>query len=604
MKIPRTTIFLIIAIMLAVSGCSLAAPDFNPKAADRMDVSLVRSGVLESTGTVYSAQLILYIPQENVKSISITPNNYEYVYDEFGNKLLKIKWDRVRNSEPYRVEILIENKAKYLDKIYPIRDSDSFLNETDKIIFTDDVKLNSYPFSKDLPSVFELAKWTNDFIKYDSSYVGSDLNTQEIENGRKGVCTEYATYLTVLLRYLGIPTRYVAGYSWSPVENSFVGHTWIEVLTNKNGQDNWVSFDPTWLEGGYLDATHIKTANLLDSEQRETVTYYGDGRVAWMPDQDTFTILNVVNKSADLQAWTEDAFPSNGYGYIRADVKMSGCGFSDITALSCLDANRSSLLKITEPRRVDWFCDSSLVYWIFPMNGRNYICPVVVYDQTGASTTLKIRANNATVLSNLAISGPDTARINSEYTISTNLNVDMTSSIFFSSGFGRFYQPIINEISKIPGKINYYLWRGGSAAVKEINITKEKLFLLDASVSESSVAVGDSFTARVNVTNIQYWDNKASLTLSYDDQIFQREITILPGDSAVVSYRFTSKQLGEKKVFVTVEDNPPIKTAIPVFSYDTDRYKQLSYGTSDFLSMLWDIFLHAFGLGAKQAAGS
>jgi transglutaminase-like putative cysteine protease len=65
---------------------------------------------------------------------------------------------------------------------------------------------------------------------------------------RKGICVEFATAATVLLRLLGVPTRVVTGYrSHERDEGRFVirarhAHAWIEVAYDGAG---WVTYDPT-----------------------------------------------------------------------------------------------------------------------------------------------------------------------------------------------------------------------------------------------------------------------------------------------------------------------------------------------------------------------
>ena len=66
---------------------------------------------------------------------------------------------------------------------------------------------------------------------------------------RSGHCEYFATATSLLLRYLGIPTRYVVGYSvheFSPWENQFIvrsrnAHAWTLVYIN----GSWQAFDTT-----------------------------------------------------------------------------------------------------------------------------------------------------------------------------------------------------------------------------------------------------------------------------------------------------------------------------------------------------------------------
>ena len=53
----------------------------------------------------------------------------------------------------------------------------------------------------------------------------------------KGVCQDYAHIMTAVLRYMGIPARYVAGLM---IGEGYT-HAWVEVYT----QDGWYGLDPT-----------------------------------------------------------------------------------------------------------------------------------------------------------------------------------------------------------------------------------------------------------------------------------------------------------------------------------------------------------------------
>src|SRR5947209_2815560 len=64
---------------------------------------------------------------------------------------------------------------------------------------------------------------------------------------RRGVCQDFAHIMTVLVRELGIPCRYVSGYLYHQEddnERSTDGatHAWVEALLPELG---WVGFDPT-----------------------------------------------------------------------------------------------------------------------------------------------------------------------------------------------------------------------------------------------------------------------------------------------------------------------------------------------------------------------
>ncbi|MCX7921801.1 MAG: transglutaminase-like domain-containing protein [Clostridia bacterium] len=79
---------------------------------------------------------------------------------------------------------------------------------------------------------------------------GQDFVDYFLFNSKKGYCTYYASAMTVLVRSLGIPARYVEGYSL-PSDPDFdmvyevtnkQAHAWVEVYFEGFG---WVPFEPT-----------------------------------------------------------------------------------------------------------------------------------------------------------------------------------------------------------------------------------------------------------------------------------------------------------------------------------------------------------------------
>ncbi len=67
--------------------------------------------------------------------------------------------------------------------------------------------------------------------------------------GKKGYCTYYATAMTVLLRCIGIPARYVEGYILPPDNRNGIfkvtnqqAHAWVEAYFEGFG---WIPFEPT-----------------------------------------------------------------------------------------------------------------------------------------------------------------------------------------------------------------------------------------------------------------------------------------------------------------------------------------------------------------------
>ncbi|MCL2575150.1 MAG: transglutaminase domain-containing protein [Defluviitaleaceae bacterium] len=120
--------------------------------------------------------------------------------------------------------------------------------------------------TSDLDSVSRVYNWVVDNITYDfdlaqnvqSGYV-PDL--EAVLERRRGICFDYASLMTAMLRSQGIPTRLAIGYVGD------VRHAWISVFTREHGWVNdliqfdgndWRLMDPTFsATGGSVEAARF-----------------------------------------------------------------------------------------------------------------------------------------------------------------------------------------------------------------------------------------------------------------------------------------------------------------------------------------------------------
>ena len=85
-------------------------------------------------------------------------------------------------------------------------------------------------------------------IKYPKAPKGTDPILYFAQVSKKGQCTHFATYMTLMLRYYNIPSRLVGGYLTHTFAGEDVdvykedGHAWVEVYINGLG---WITIDPT-----------------------------------------------------------------------------------------------------------------------------------------------------------------------------------------------------------------------------------------------------------------------------------------------------------------------------------------------------------------------
>jgi transglutaminase-like putative cysteine protease len=118
------------------------------------------------------------------------------------------------------------------------------------------------PFKDTKNSPFEVAKNLCTYVYENFQYVKGvttvETTVEEIWKIKSGVCQDFAHILSVMLRYMQIPARYVSGYI-CPNKNGMRGegatHAWVEAYLPDYG---WLGLDPT--NNCIVDDTHVRLA--------------------------------------------------------------------------------------------------------------------------------------------------------------------------------------------------------------------------------------------------------------------------------------------------------------------------------------------------------
>ena len=114
---------------------------------------------------------------------------------------------------------------------------------------------------------FVINNFTYDRVLAETVQSGYVPDLDRVWRARKGICFDYASLMTAMLRSQGVPTRLVIGYV-GPVY-----HAWISVWTAESGWvddviffngRNWVLMDPTFAAGA--------------TSSRQLMDLIGDGR--------------------------------------------------------------------------------------------------------------------------------------------------------------------------------------------------------------------------------------------------------------------------------------------------------------------------------------
>ena len=340
------------------------------------------------------------IPESSTYSVkSVTANltffprdyfNQEVLYleiepeGEITNNSIKFEWtDPTEKRLSFGFNSRVKNYNKIVeikDKIdFPIKDLSSELEIYTKPSSTIDsdkkeiVKLASelVKGEDDLyKAVFKLADWTKNNVKYDLSTLTADVSQKAswvLEN-REGVCDEIASLFIALCRAVGIPARFVSGiaYTNSPLfEEEWGAHGWAEVYFPGYG---WVPFDVTYGEFGFIDATHIKMRDSVDSASSST-QYEWLGRNVDLKTRSLEIKTELIDEKGKIEGFVEleaDAIKKEvgfgSYNLIQVNVKnlkehylATEIYLSKTEGIEIIGENKKSvLLKPKEEKRVFW----------------------------------------------------------------------------------------------------------------------------------------------------------------------------------------------------------------------------------------------------------
>ncbi len=108
--------------------------------------------------------------------------------------------------------------------------------------------------------VHEINERLYDYFEYVPRSTRVDSPIDEAILSGRGVCQDFAHTMIALLRYVGIPARYVSGYLYRGLQDQDrstpdATHAWVDVLLPHLG---WIGFDPT--NNLIAHHRHIRTA--------------------------------------------------------------------------------------------------------------------------------------------------------------------------------------------------------------------------------------------------------------------------------------------------------------------------------------------------------
>lgn len=356
---------------------------YSSKADDRYILSLPKFTSSKQIATLshinmrISSPLIPYYTTEvSYENNTVIASFYSEKDNQFGaSTVISGSYDVVFfepvNLEDYNLQN--DKKIENIDQAYAdyLQIPENFDQDIRKLA-QDIVGEEELPFKKAILIRDYLQKNFNYTLTPEDKGVGDQFLTNFLFKSRQGYCVHYATAMTMLLRCVGVPSRYVEGFAISskPANNGDImirdseAHAWTEVLTDPEN-NIWTAIDATGTGQEYLDrvreegqenttttastsASQTSSSTKAQEENLITVESNPQGRIIFkvllaLLILGILIAIRMVYKRMKLQKMIEDSNTRELIDYIFELYRDSG------TYISYTDTSLENARKINSP---------------------------------------------------------------------------------------------------------------------------------------------------------------------------------------------------------------------------------------------------------------
>src|SRR3989344_1703658 len=374
------------------------------------NVEIVPAGAYVDTATVNLTFFPKQTSTQDLVQLETTPNA------DVSDKTIVFKWKNPQNNFDFRVSSDVRTTntiAQVNEKVnFPIAElpedvkiytkpSATIDSDNEEIIRTASELVKG---EDDLYSaIFRIAQWTKGDVNYNLSTMSLPVTQKasEVLKSRQGVCGDISSLFMALARSVGIPARFVSGIAYTNSDlfpEKWGAHGWAEVYFPSYG---WVPFDVTYGEFGWIDPTHIRFKDSVDSD--EASTYY-----QWVGRNADLKTGKLEIKTELIDATGIVTEPIN----IEANVLKKSVGFGSYNIVEAAIENTanyyySTELYLSKPREITIIGnelksilllphEKKTVFWIIKLGGElsnryEYTFPLVVgtLDNTTSETSFE-----------------------------------------------------------------------------------------------------------------------------------------------------------------------------------------------------------------------
>ena len=217
-------------------------------------------------------RLKVRVQNETTYTYNLTKNEWEVFPLTDGNGTYQVKVYENTSGSSYAIAMAAEMEVTMEDEFAPFLRPNQYVNFSDS---TKAVEL-AWELTKDIENPLGKVEAVYSYVVRELSYDNEKAQTvksgyipdlDEILEIKKGICFDYASLMTAMLRSQGIPCKMVFGHTGGAY------HAWISVWTADTGWvDGVIFFDGVaWQR---LDPTFAS----YDNQSESIMNYIGDGK--------------------------------------------------------------------------------------------------------------------------------------------------------------------------------------------------------------------------------------------------------------------------------------------------------------------------------------
>jgi len=276
--IPLLIVLLLIPLVNAAATSEIS--DIGDYSVATFDVS-VKGDLVVSPGGKVNAELRLFPiadARQSILSLSKWSNPQASIKQQ--EKSILYTWDVISSAQfgvDSEVQIIVNKLGPSLAS-FPLENKENleYTRATENIDINAEItkKANEIVAGKTdaLKATMAIANFVHDYITYDENFGNAIKKASWVFQNKRGVCDEYANLFIAMCRAVGLPSRYVSGVAYSNVKDEFGNHAWAEVYIPGH---EWVAFDPTYGQYGWVDVSHISLAKSQDTQSSVLYSYPG-----------------------------------------------------------------------------------------------------------------------------------------------------------------------------------------------------------------------------------------------------------------------------------------------------------------------------------------